>query len=38
MYLFFNVNKILPLVKPIVDDLINEGVRIVITFNAKPVS
>ena len=38
MYLFFNVNKILPLVKPIVDDLINEGVMIVITFNAKPVS
>ena len=38
MYLFFNVNKILPPVKPIVGDLISEGAKIGVTFGAKPVS
>ncbi len=38
MYLFFNINKILPLVKPIVDDLLSEGAKISVTFDANPVN
>jgi thioredoxin reductase len=38
LYEKFNREHGVPLVKPIVDDLINEGAKIGVAFDAKPVS